>query len=378
MAKEKKQECPAPGAPAWMATYGDLVTLLMCFFVLLFAFSTIDNKKFTQFMNSFQGGAGPFNAGTSLVEDEYIFDGMPETVESNSPGEQIYRAVFIKVDVEVGEDGEVLKGVATNGISKNPNDYEWQSSNPEVASVNSEGEITVKKNEPVIIFAKDKETGVVGVYHLNSELQNADVPEFQNASDWAKSELERALELGLIPEVLRNMDMQAEINRREFAAVSVKIYEALTDISVSGEGVENPFSDTEDLDVMKAYSVGITNGISPTKFAPNMPLNREQAATMLTRVFKKAEIDGWSLEKDDEFPLDYSGVTPFADDRDISPWAKSSVYFMVKNDIIRGVGNNMFAPKSLMAEESAMMYADSTREQAIVMGLRMVENLKGN
>ncbi len=361
-----------------MATYGDLVTLLMCFFVLLFAFSTIDNKKFTQFMNSFQGGAGPFNAGTSLVEDEYIFDGMPETVESNSPGEQIYRAVFIKVDVEVGEDGEVLKGVATNGISKNPNDYEWQSSNPEVASVNSEGEITVKKNEPVIIFAKDKETGVVGVYHLNSELQNADVPEFQNASDWAKSELERALELGLIPEVLRNMDMQAEINRREFAAVSVKIYEALTDISVSGEGVENPFSDTEDLDVMKAYSVGITNGISPTKFAPNMPLNREQAATMLTRVFKKAEIDGWSLEKDDEFPLDYSGVTPFADDRDISPWAKSSVYFMVKNDIIRGVGNNMFAPKSLMAEESAMMYADSTREQAIVMGLRMVENLKGN
>ncbi len=32
--KEKKTECPA-GAPAWMVTYSDLVTLLLTFFVLL-------------------------------------------------------------------------------------------------------------------------------------------------------------------------------------------------------------------------------------------------------------------------------------------------------------------------------------------------------
>lgn len=377
MARKKKDPPPAAGSPAWMATYGDLVTLLMCFFVLLFAFSTIDNKKFQQFMNSFQGGAGILNAGTSLVEDQYVFDGMPETVESQSPGDQIYRAVLIKVDAIESEDGEILKAVATNGDSKNPEDFEWQSSNKQVADVDSKGVIDVKKQEPVMIFAKDKETGVVAVYHLNSDLQNAEMPEFQNPSEWAKSELQKALEMGLVPDILKNMDMQQEINRREFAAVSVKVYEALKEEKLAETSV-NPFMDTDDKEVLKAYSVGITNGISLTEFAPNYPLNREQAATMLTRVFKKINFDGWTLDKDASFPLDYSGVISFRDDRDISEWAKSSVYFMVKNDIIRGVGGNMFAPKSYLEEESAMMYADSTREQAIVMGLRMVENLKGN
>ena len=37
-----KEDAPevTEGAPAWMATFADLVTLLMCFFVLLFAMST--------------------------------------------------------------------------------------------------------------------------------------------------------------------------------------------------------------------------------------------------------------------------------------------------------------------------------------------------
>lgn len=378
MAKKKKQECPPAGAPAWMATYGDLVTLLMCFFVLLFAFSTIDNKKFSQFMNSFQGGAGPFNAGTSLVEDEYIFDGMPETIDPQTLGEQTYRAVLIKVNAEEVDEGESVKAVATNGVSKDPKDFDWQSSNPLIAEVNSEGEITVHQKQAVMIFAKDKETGVVAVYHLNSELKNAEIPEFQNASEWAKTELDRALEKGLVPEILKNMDMRAEVTRKEFAAISVKVFEALTQKLISDENLPNPFIDTEDKDVLKAYSVGITNGISENEFSPNSPLNREQAATMLTRVFKKAKIEGWTLEDDDKFALDYSGVVPFADDGDISDWAKSSVYFMVKNDIIKGVGNNMFAPKSFTAGKSAMVYADSTREQAIVMGLRMVESLKAD
>jgi len=75
--KAKVEECKA-GAPEWMTTYGDLVTLLMCFFVLLFAFSEIDAQKFNAVMQSFQGSAGVMQAGEALSDAELVFDAMPE------------------------------------------------------------------------------------------------------------------------------------------------------------------------------------------------------------------------------------------------------------------------------------------------------------
>ena len=42
MARKKTEEAPA-GAPAWMATFSDLMNLLLCFFVLLFSMSTVDD-----------------------------------------------------------------------------------------------------------------------------------------------------------------------------------------------------------------------------------------------------------------------------------------------------------------------------------------------
>ena len=42
MAKKKEEFKLPPGTPApWMATFSDLMTLLMCFFVLLFSFSVV-------------------------------------------------------------------------------------------------------------------------------------------------------------------------------------------------------------------------------------------------------------------------------------------------------------------------------------------------
>lgn len=75
------------GAPAWMVTYGDLVTLLMCFFVLLFAFSEIDAKKFEAVMQSFKGSAGVLEGGTSLSESPLVFKGMPENDTTNETKE---------------------------------------------------------------------------------------------------------------------------------------------------------------------------------------------------------------------------------------------------------------------------------------------------
>ncbi|MEQ3693310.1 MAG: flagellar motor protein MotB [Thalassolituus sp.] len=48
MADEEEQECPPcpDGIPAWVMTFADLMSLLMCFFVLLLSFSEMDALKF--------------------------------------------------------------------------------------------------------------------------------------------------------------------------------------------------------------------------------------------------------------------------------------------------------------------------------------------
>ncbi len=97
---------------------------------------------------------------------------------------------------------------------------------------------------------------------------------------------------------------------------------------------------------------------------------------MLTRVYKKVTMEGWTLESDSQFKLDYVKPAAFDDDEIISSWAKDSVYFMVANNIIKGIGGNKFAPKNTSSAEEAMLYANATREQALLMATRMVENLK--
>ena len=45
---QKKCKCPPPGAPEWMTTYGDMMTLLLCFFVLIVSFSEIKKDDMYQ------------------------------------------------------------------------------------------------------------------------------------------------------------------------------------------------------------------------------------------------------------------------------------------------------------------------------------------
>lgn len=191
------------------------------------------------------------------------------------------------------------------------------------------------------------------------------------ASEWAQTYVQQAEELGLIPEVLEGADLTQPINRLEFAAVSVKVYEALSGTAAL-PAITNPFTDTSDIEVLKAYNLGVTAGTSATTFSPTVLLNREQAATMLTRVFQRVTIPGWP---ENNPPLEYVKPAAFADDADISDWAKDSVYFMAANGIIAGVGNNRFAPKATTTEQQAQGYAQATREQALTIAVRMVQNL---
>ncbi len=58
MAKKEKEV--EEGAPAWVLTFGDMMSLLLCFFILLFSMSSIDPKKFADILGALQTilGAG--------------------------------------------------------------------------------------------------------------------------------------------------------------------------------------------------------------------------------------------------------------------------------------------------------------------------------
>lgn len=194
------------------------------------------------------------------------------------------------------------------------------------------------------------------------------------ASGWASPEMEKAYELGLIPETLVGADLTQNITRLEFAAVSVKTYEALTGVKLI-PAVVDPFTDCGDPEMLKAYAAGITAGTSETTFTPDGLLDRQEAATMLTRVFKRVTMPGWTLDTDGQYPLPFTMPEPFADDGDISGWARESVYFMASNGIIKGLSGSRFAPRNVTSAQEAQGYANATREQALAIAVRMVESL---
>ena len=58
MAPPSEEAESKEGAPAWMATFADLVTLLMCFFVLLFAMSTTQQETYKELVQSLRSALG--------------------------------------------------------------------------------------------------------------------------------------------------------------------------------------------------------------------------------------------------------------------------------------------------------------------------------
>lgn len=101
MARKKKEESSGGGSAAWMSTFSDLMNLLLCFFVVLFAFSSVDEDKFAQVAASFNlktfsifsstsGGEGVgegelISQGVSQLEslsDHYDQDGFKSGQES--------------------------------------------------------------------------------------------------------------------------------------------------------------------------------------------------------------------------------------------------------------------------------------------------------
>ncbi|MEO2083823.1 MAG: flagellar motor protein MotB [Desulfurobacteriaceae bacterium] len=75
MARKKKEECKAP--PAWLTSFGDLMSLLLTFFILLYSMSTISLEKFYQAIKGIIEAFG----GHYVVYEERVVRGKRIPVE---------------------------------------------------------------------------------------------------------------------------------------------------------------------------------------------------------------------------------------------------------------------------------------------------------
>ncbi|ACI17517.1 OmpA family protein [Coprothermobacter proteolyticus DSM 5265] len=113
----KRKESSGPGAPLWCLSYGDLVTNMLVFFVMLFAFSTLNATKFEQMAYSFVvalgGGMGVLPSNPTFsppmpIPPDFIMQGPMTVAElySNLGG------VEKSIQQQYGSEAiEVIEGV---------------------------------------------------------------------------------------------------------------------------------------------------------------------------------------------------------------------------------------------------------------------------
>ncbi|PAJ73071.1 flagellar motor protein MotB [Pseudoalteromonas sp. NBT06-2] len=109
--EQEECKCPPVGLPAWMGTFADLMSLLMCFFVLLLAMSEMDVLKFKQIAGSMKFAFGVQNKlevkdipkGTSVIAQEFT-PGKPEPTPIETIQQQTTEMTQQMLEFQAGDE----------------------------------------------------------------------------------------------------------------------------------------------------------------------------------------------------------------------------------------------------------------------------------
>ncbi len=163
-------------------------------------------------------------------------------------------------------------------------------------------------------------------------------------SSWAIDSIEEAKAFGLATDDLLN-DFQATTTRIEFCRAAVNM---LRQYGYNVDSVTpKMFSDTSDVNIGIAATLGITNGTDTVRnlFTPNGELTREQAATMLNNVLM-------ALGKQK-----HGSIVAWEDAAQISNWALQSASDMYNCGVISGTSTTqlVFSPKTAYTHEQSIV-----------------------
>jgi chemotaxis protein MotB len=114
--KKKQESSDEPTAPFWMVTYGDMVTLLLTFFILLLSFSIIDEVKFEQAAHSLKGALSVLDSYDHSLES--FGEGESQSEVDMLRRSEIYESVaeLEKKAQEMGFEDDLSIEVNNNGL----------------------------------------------------------------------------------------------------------------------------------------------------------------------------------------------------------------------------------------------------------------------
>lgn len=145
---EEECKCPPEGLPAWMGTFADLMSLLMCFFVLLLSFSEMDVLKFKQIAGSMKYAFGvqsmlevkDIPKGTSVIAQEFT-PGKPDPTPIEVIMQQTIEMTKAKLDFQDGDASRVggQENVKVRKVAS-PQEVEAESTQESQSESDAEGQ----------------------------------------------------------------------------------------------------------------------------------------------------------------------------------------------------------------------------------------------
>ncbi|MDP8237822.1 MAG: flagellar motor protein MotB [Candidatus Hatepunaea meridiana] len=116
MKKEIENDNEEPSAPFWMVTYGDMVTLLLTFFILLISFSNLDEVKFEKAAHSLKGALGVLDSYESQQVSNVSSDSFSEVDLLRRS--EIYESVteLEKIAKDMGFEEDISIQINENGL----------------------------------------------------------------------------------------------------------------------------------------------------------------------------------------------------------------------------------------------------------------------
>lgn len=170
----------------------------------------------------------------------------------------------------------------------------------------------------------------------------------ESASAWAQPEVEKAKEAGLLTPNT-GLFFRNDITRSQFAELVVNMVEKVTGNEIASSDAST-FTDTKDINILKAYNVGIVNGGSDTEFAPDNLITREQIASMIYRAITYIE-----KEQNTEYTVKDENVDGYTDKGDVSSYALQGVGILANNNIMTGTSATTLSPKSSATIEQSIL-----------------------